>query len=804
MNRTTRWLRTFVAALALTVFPGLAHAQNGTIAGSVTGPDGAPVDGAQISLVGTGFGALTAAEGDFAIEGVPAGSYTLQVTHLAFQQHTETDVSVRPGETTRLDVELRNAAIELGGMVVSASRRVERVTEAPATITRIDRREIERSVGNSFVGALKEVKGLDYVQVGATSAAVNARGFNSSFNNRMLMVTDGRVSVLPESGLPVGQFTTVPKIDLESIEVLVGPGAALYGADASNGVVSLQTKDPFLHQGTTAEVAAGNRSYKNIQFRHADAFGDVAFKVAGEWQEVDDWENRLTYVSGGQEFPEIGIDFSSQVKRVEGAVVKRAGASRFELSGGWSANDGVGQTNVGRNQFDDWTYNFLQFEFSNPNWYVNLYRNQSQSGESYAVNRFTVNRAVMADATEEEVRLASDWPSDGRLMAAEVQNRFELEEARTEVVLGGQYRRDQVSSDREWLTDRLTGEDVTIDQYGFYAQTRTAVDEKLDLVLAARYDEHENYDAQFSPKAGLVFKPAEGQSLRLTFNRAFKSPTILQTNFWIPDFVPFVGVFGNTDGFEIRGADGSLFTAFDPIEPEENTTWELGYKGLLGDRLYVDATLFRADYENFFSPLTIIANPFGDPASLAHFTGEPSPITGETGNPQILLTYFNLGEATLNGLDLGADFRIDPRLNLSATLSLLDLDDVTAPDTPQGEEATALNSPSTKWTLGLDAHDLGEFSGGLTLRHVTGYQFLSGINAGKIPTFNTVDLQVGYEIEETGVQVNLGVSNLFTCRSANPAEDDPDSACGFGEEHMEMINMPSIGTMVFLGVRVHR
>ena len=797
--------RFVVGSLALLApwLPAAVAAQSGSVTGRVTGPDGTPVTSAQISLTGTGLGVLTGDDGSYTLSGVPAGRHALQVTHLAYKTAQVADVIVRSGEATQVNVSLESAALELAGVVVSASRRAERVTDAPATITRIDASDLDLSVGGAFSGALKQVKGLDFIQVGATSAAINARGFNSSFNNRMLMVEDGRISVLPESGLPIGQFTAIPKLDLAWIEILVGPGAALYGADASNGVLSLQTKDPFSYPGTTVEVSAGNRSYKDVQFRHADVMGSWGFKVAGEWQEVDDWENRLVYASGGVAFDEIGVDFASQVKRAEGSVVNYSGAYRFELSGGFSENDGVGQTNVGRNQFDGWTYNFAQVEMSSPRWYVNAYRNQSKSGDSYAINRYTVNRAAMPGATDKEVKLASDWPSDGQLYAAEVQNNFRLEPVRTELTWGAQIRRDVVSSDREWLTDRLTGEDVEIDQRGVYAQTRTELAPQLDLVLAARYDDHESYDAQFSPKAALVFKPTVDQSLRLSFNRAFKSPTILQTDFWIPDFVPFVGVFGN-EGFTVKNAQGATVATYAPIEIEENTTWELGYKGLLAERLFLDVALFTARYENFFSPLTTIANPFA--GTFAYRAGESTPVTGDTGNPQVLLTYFNLGKATLNGVDLGADLQVTPKVSLKSTVSLLDLKDVEAPETAVGAEATALNSPSAKWTLGAQFKDLGDFKGEATFRHVTGYPFRSGINVGRIPTFNTLDLGLAYEIAETGAQLTLGVSNLFTCRSEDLAETDPDerdSGCGIDKRHREMVMMPSIGTMVFLGVRYH-
>ncbi|MEJ2540232.1 MAG: TonB-dependent receptor [Gemmatimonadota bacterium] len=791
--------RLALALLALSLLPAAAAAQQGSLAGTVRSTEGEPLSGVQVTLTGTGLGTLSGEDGSFRVTGIPAGTYSVEATSLGYAAWAEPGVRIEADETTRIEITLSDQPVALGGFVVSASRGVERVTDAPATIARIDERELDMSVGNNFAGALKEVQGLDYIQVGSTAAAINARGFNSSFNNRMLMIEDNRISVLPESGLPIGGFTAIPKVDLAGIEVLVGPGAALYGADASNGVISLQTKDPFQYQGTDIEIAGGNRSYFDAQFRHAQTFGNFGFKVAGEYQEVDDWANELTYTSGGVEFPEIGIDFKSQVKRVSGAVVNYAGKNRFELSGGWSESDGVGQTNVGRNQFDDWTYNFAQFEFSNPNFYVNLYRNQSQAGNSYAVNRYSVNRVLMPDLTDEEVKLESDWPSDGRLYGAEAQGRFGLDFLDTDVVLGAQYRRDQVSSDREWLTDRFTGEDVTINTYGFYGQIRSSLLDKLDLVLAARLDEHDNYDTQFSPKAGLVFSPTEDQSVRVTWNRAFKSPTILQTNFWIPNFVPAVGVFGNTTGFIIDDGAGTVLQEIAAIEPETNTTWEVGYKGVLGDRVYLDATLFRSDYENFFSPLTTIANPFG--GSFASFADSGEPVTDEDGNPQILLTYFNLGQAVLQGLDLGANVVLTDRFTLSATTSLYDLESVDAPENAQGEEATALNSPTVKWTLGLNAVDLGPVTAGMTLRHVTGYEFRSGINAGKIPTFETVDVMMSTALWSTGADLNIGVSNLFTCRSANPATGDEERACGFGEEHIEMVNMPSIGTNFFLGVR---
>src|SRR5207302_6950220 len=92
-----------------------------------------------------------------------------------------------------------------------------------------------------------------------------------------------------------------PKVDLAGLEVLIGPGSALYGPDASNGVLSLRTKDPRQYKGATLEVTGGNRSYGDIQGRYAGATSDGAFgyKVSGEYQRANDWADYLCYTSGG-------------------------------------------------------------------------------------------------------------------------------------------------------------------------------------------------------------------------------------------------------------------------------------------------------------------------------------------------------------------------------------------------------------------------------------------------------------------------------------------------------------------------
>ncbi|HUQ80326.1 MAG TPA: TonB-dependent receptor [Gemmatimonadaceae bacterium] len=838
--RTTRTL------LLTALGPAAALAQSGRISGMVTDSAKAPMAGAQVAVVGTRHGALTDAGGRFTIGAVDAGTYEVRVQRIGEQAKSVTGVVVRAGEETRVDVTLVRAPLSLAGVVVSASRRAEKVTDAPATITSIGTDVIDNTVGNNFAGLLKEVKGLDFIQVGMTAVAINARGFNSSFNNRMLMTEDGRVSVLPENGLPVGTFTATPKVDLAGIEVLVGPGSALYGPDASNGVLALTTKDPRDFKGTTLEITGGNRSYRDIQGRYANTFGNFGFKVSGEYQAAKDWDNFLNYSPTGSIVPagtagavneknlKDPVDWDTGVIRGSGGLVYYKGAQRLELSGGMSQTDAVGQTNVGRNQLRDWDYNTLQLRYSLPHWYFNTYRSQSQSGSSFALNRYAGAQLAPANAalSADSLRKLSDWPSDGRMYAAEVQGNYELSLLRnTSVVFGAQYRNDVVSSDRQWLWDRITKEDVSNAQTGIYAQTTTPVARWLDIVLAGRLDDPENYDKQWSPKAGVVVKPWLNQAFRVTFNRAFKSPTILQTNFFIPDWTAIISIYGNTGGFQMTNADGTVRSTYQPMKPESNKTWEFGYKGIIADRLYLDGTYFKSDYENFMSPLTIIGNPFATAAAGGPTFAKPlvnpgnsipvnaqGRIVNQAATPitPIVLTYYNLGNAKVSGVDAGLTALLTRHLEARTTLSTVKIDKVTVP-TGASPEATSLNAPSTKWTVGATARDLGPLSVGLTFRNVNQYYFRSGTNTGVIPTFGTLDANVSIKVPSLqNSLVSLSVSNLFSCTHedivyATPTGGQPfsritssDKGCGLDRKHIEMVNMPQIGTMMFLGIRFNR
>ena len=122
-----------------------------------------------------------------------------------------------------------------------------------------------------------------------------------------------------------------------------------------------------------------------------------------------------------------------------------------------------------------------------------------------------------------------------------------------------------------------------------------------------------------------------------------------------------------------------------------------------------------------------------------------------------------------------------------------------------------------KYTLGMDAARLGVdgLRGSFTVRHVGSYDFISGVNVGRIPTFTTGDLNFGYALPALGAQLNLSLQNLFSCTGGTSTPNVYISAgrralysdngeCGFGKKHIEMLNAPALGTMAFFGIRWER
>lgn len=794
----------------------------GRLTGVVHDSAGRPITGANITVLGTRFTAVSDTGGRFVVSALPGGSYSLRVQRLGRRVLRVTNVRVRAGETSTIDVAMSSAPVRLHSVVVSASRQAESVTDAPAVVTRLEPNDIATSNGNSFVTALREVQGVDFSQLGITSGAFNARGFNSSSNNRLLVLEDGRVDVLPASGLPFGSLTSIPTIDLAGIEVMLGPSSALYGPNATNGVITLQTKDPRQYQGTVLELVGGNHAYRDMQLRHAGVStnGRVGYKLSAEYMSASEFQNPVRYAGNIDESGVGGrVDWDTNVARGEGGLTYYRGAERYEFNTGMSQSDGVTPTPAGRDQLVSWQNRHAQFKWSMPGWYASVYATQASSGGTFSLSRFSSARAATpATISDDSIAHLSDFPTVGRTYVAEGEHSFDATPWKTRVLVGGQLRRDDISSRREWLTDRLTNKNVVYYQGGLYAQSETPLTATLRLSLAARADRGTSFDATFSPKAALLFSPWNDHTFRLTYARAFRAPTIGNLYSSMPDYVKLrsglggVGIYGNRDGFTVKDSAGALLARFAGLKPEKSHSVEIGYKGIFGDKLSIDAALYRSHYERFISPLISINSHLV--GSFA-YDAAGTRITSLNG-PQSVLTYINLGSADATGGDFSARYIATEHIAASATVSFTDLTRANraSPDTSASAEATSLNTSPVRWNARVDFSDTKTRTRlGFLVRHATGFTFRSGVNAGLIPTYEALDANASMRLPSLGAQLNVSVQNIVACRAGSyelrltqtsPGTLVPRHKCDIGLRHIEMINMPEVGTMIFIGLRYER
>ena len=270
-------------------------AQKNTIVGTVTSSaDKSALIGANVIIENTSMGAASDAQGKFVIKNIPDGDYTVMVSYIGFET-LKKNVSVESNEMVTVELSMAPEAIQMETYVVTASRRRERVEDAPAAISVISKTEIRRESNANVGDYIKGTKGIDFTQSGIDSYNMTARGFNSSFSSRLLTLMDGRMANVPSLRLTAYNVIPVSFEDIEQIEVVLGPASALYGPNAHSGVLNIITSSPLRTQGTSVNIQGGLLSQTNtdllkkMSFRTAHKYGDFGFKLSGVALDGQDW-----------------------------------------------------------------------------------------------------------------------------------------------------------------------------------------------------------------------------------------------------------------------------------------------------------------------------------------------------------------------------------------------------------------------------------------------------------------------------------------------------------------------------------
>jgi len=490
---------------------------------------------------------------------------------------------------------------QLGGMeleelmkirVTSVSRKEERIAHAAAAVVVLTQDDIRRSGFNSLPEALRMVPGMDVARLDGHDWAITSRGFNDVFANKLLVLIDGRSVYTP---LFSGVFWDVQDTlleDIDRIEVIRGPGAAVWGANAVNGVINIMTKSAkdtqgglLMGGGGTEERVFGGARFcgklgTNVYYRAyakyfdrdnsvfqngTDAYdswylGRTGFRV--DWDATA--ENLVTFqgdLYGGQEHQTFNVPtftppFSTDIR------------DREHISGG--------------NLLGRWTRTFAE----NSNLQLQMYYDRTD-------------------------RNAAIFKEDRNTYDVDLQHRFPVGK-RNDIVWGVGYR---ASSDKIGNTSAvsLTPDSRTVQLFNSFVQDEiTLVEDKLNFEFGSKFEHNDFTGYEIQPSGRLLWRPVERHTLWGSVSRAVRTPSRAEDDIRLNEEVIPPGVPPNT----------SLLPALVAVlgnrqfESEKLIAYEMGYRAEPHKRCFFDLALFYNVYDDLRSlePGT----PFLEPSPTPH------------------------------------------------------------------------------------------------------------------------------------------------------------------------------------------
>ncbi|TRX02083.1 TonB-dependent receptor domain-containing protein [Flavobacterium gawalongense] len=302
-------MRVYLLFLSL-FFCSLTFAQN-SISGIVTDSNNQPIPGANIKIVGETAGSITDIDGRFILNSSKKPPFVIIVTSVGYGSQKVTVSS----NNQKVAVKLADEETKLNEIVVSASRTPERVLESPVTIERMSIADIKKTASATFYDGLENLKEVQMNTSSLSFKSINTRGFATVANTRFMQLVDGMDNSSPLLNFVLGNMIGVSEIDVQSVELLPGASSALYGANAFNGILFMNSKSPFTSQGITAyakfgqtsQEAAGSNDFIDYGVRMAHAFSSkLAGKVNFTYMRGTDW-----YATNYNDKTHSGIDRSN-------------------------------------------------------------------------------------------------------------------------------------------------------------------------------------------------------------------------------------------------------------------------------------------------------------------------------------------------------------------------------------------------------------------------------------------------------------------------------------------------------------
>jgi len=778
----------------------------------VTEPDGRPLSGVVVAVQGLGLSVATDATGRYVLSRVPAGQQLLQFRRIGFAAR-EVTVIVTAGTPATADAVLDPQPIDLGTVVVEGvSRAPERMIDAPAAVDVVRPATAEPlSITGQVPLALARVPGLDVTQSGMNDFNVNARGFNTLLTRKMLVLQDGRDLATALMIRQTWGALAEPLEDLGRIEVIRGPGSALYGANAYNGVINITTPPARDVVGTKLTLGGGELGTARADLRHAGVSlnGRLGVSVNLGYTRSDDWTRSRTAKDGS--------DWKEEYAPTAATPPTSPGPERVALNG-QTTDAATGRalgtpdplvTVYGSARVDYYAANrsIVTLEAGaaqeeHPVFTIGSGRNQARrlvrpwARLAWDAGGSGVSAWYSGFSLPEMVRLASGEPVYTSEAAFHLEGRTSQSFAREagRLVVGASVQDNEVNSKGTILG--LAYDDRSDQYYGAFAQLEYRVG-LVRVIGAVRWDDANLYAPQLSPKAAFVFTPTKNHALRVSVNRAFLTPS-LPTLFAAsaagtgvqnlsaieaqlradPSVGPALAAVPNGTLFTNSAAVPESSLGNPVLAPQTVTSYEAGYKGQIGWRAFITLDAYAARIENFTTSMLPGVNPMYPRWTAPPEVPAPDRATVESAvrnalaprgsavqngltrlpdaTTAVVLSFANVGTVDEWGVEFGSSISLSRVLTTSASYAWYNsairdnvAGNVLSPNTPRNKGVISLTYAGRQ---GIDV--------GVDARIVSGYHWTMGLWDGDIPASQMVNLSAGYRINPH-LRVFANATNLF-------------------------------------------
>ena len=652
-------------------------------------------------------------------------------------------------------------------IVVTASRTEQRLHEVPAAITVLDERALAELPADDYGDYLRNVPGLNVSQISARDIQITGRSATGSLSTSQLVLMDNRTLYLDFFGFVMWDFVPLDPKEIKQIEIVRGPGSAVWGANALSGVINLITKRPREMQGTSVTLGAGDFGTSYASVTHARASEKIGYKLSAAYYEQDPFNRPTGTIPGtvgptnpfGTQYPDFPNEGTEQPKFNARFDFDSNPDVTWSFALGLAETDGIMHSGIG--PFD--ISRGAAMDFVKVDW-------QRRAARA----TFFLN-ALDGDATN----LVSRGPTGLPLAFAFKSDTYNLDFSNTSVVgtkniftYGATARRNEFDLSIAPAADRR-------EEYGVFVQDEILIGGKVRWLIGARWDDIDPIGSVVSPRTSLIIAPNPQHSFRLSFNRAFRAPSMIN-NFLdttivnlvlLPAFPPLLPA-PTPYIFPVRILGNPL------VQEERLDAVEVGWVGTFGhatvtlaiyDNEQTDSIdFFASNYYSSFGPA-----PPGWPLPL--FVPFPVPfppgfIIVPTVPEDTLpagFTYRNIGEVSNSGIEFSVDVRPSAEWSWFFNYSYQDEPEVRGVDQttlPNGTVRNSINSPpENRANLGF-AYNGGRYYFNVNANYQDEAFWTDVLDSrfwGPTDSFTMVNVGAGLRFNDEKVTVSVNAQNVF-------------------------------------------